>query len=153
MPARVIRQVAENLDLHIEAVMATVCTKIETAGELFDPHVVKVIRDKNDMAIYFSRASIPWDRDAFATTTEILPAQTTHYRHIGLYAYRVGFLRDFTRWAPCQLEKTESLEQLRALWHGHKIHVVEALEVPPSGIDTQRDLEQVRRLFQEMGYK
>ena len=144
MPSSVIKQAAESLTNQAEASMSTVCTKITTAAELFDPHVVKVVRDKNNMAVYFSRASIPWDRDAFASTTEVLPEESIHYRHIGLYAYRVGFLRQYIQWAQCALETMESLEQLRVIWHGHKIHVAEALEVPLAGVDTERDLEVVK---------
>lgn len=144
MPPGVIRQVADSLEQYSQASMSTVCSKIDTAAELFDPHIVKVVRDENDMAVYFSRASIPWDRDAFASTMEVLPEMSIHFRHIGLYAYRVGFLRQYIQWAQCDLEKMESLEQLRAIWHGHKIHVAEALEVPPAGVDTERDLEMVK---------
>lgn len=144
MPSKVIKQVAESLEQNTQASMSTVCARITTAAELFDPHIVKVVRDENDMAVYFSRASIPWDRDAFASTTEVLPENSVHFRHIGLYAYRVGFLRQYIQWPQCDLEKMESLEQLRAIWHGHRIHVAEALEVPLAGVDTERDLEMVK---------
>lgn len=144
MPPKVISQVAEALEQYPQASMSTVCAKITTAAELFDPHIVKVVRDEDEMAIYFSRASIPWDRDAFASTTEVLPENSIHFRHIGLYAYRVGFLQNYIQWPQCSLEKMESLEQLRAIWHGHKIHVGVAQEVPPAGVDTERDLEMVK---------
>lgn len=144
MPPAVIRQVAVNLVRSTEASMSTVCTKINTAAELFDPHLVKVVKDKNDFALYFSRASIPWDRDAFASTTEVLPEASEHFRHIGIYAYRTGFLKEYTQWPACPLEKMESLEQLRALWNGHRIHVAEAVEVPLAGVDTDKDLAVVR---------
>lgn len=144
MPPAVISQVANNLQHHTQADMATVCTRITTAAELFDPHVVKVVRDEQDMAVYFSRASIPWDRDAFASTTEVLPAGAEHYRHIGIYAYRVGFLQQYTLWPSCALERMESLEQLRAIWNGHRIHVAVAAEVPMAGVDTEKDLQIVR---------
>ena len=144
MPSKVIKQVAESLEQNTQASMSTVCARITTAAELFDPHIVKVVRDENDMAVYFSRASIPWDRDAFASTTEVLPENSVHFRHIGLYAYRVGFLRQYIQWPQCDLEKMESLEQLRAIWHGHRIHVAEALEIPLAGVDTERDLEMVK---------
>lgn len=144
MPAAVIRQVADNLAICEEASMSTVCTKIDTAAELFDPHVVKVVKDKQDFALYFSRASIPWDRDAFASTTEVLPEQSIHFRHIGIYAYRTGFLKQYTQWPASPLESMESLEQLRALWNGHRIHVAEAVEVPLAGVDTEKDLNVVR---------
>lgn len=144
MPPAVITQVAANLQQHPQAGMATVCTRITTAAELFDPHVVKVVRDEQDMAVYFSRASIPWDRDAFASTTEVLPEDSEHFRHIGIYAYRAGFLQQYTRWPSCALERMESLEQLRAIWNGHRIHVAEAVEVPMAGVDTEKDLQVVR---------
>ncbi len=144
MPAAVIRQVADNLAQYSEASMATVCAKIDTAAELFDPHIVKVVKDKRDFALYFSRASVPWDRDAFASTTEVLPKGSVHFRHIGIYAYRTGFLKEYSQWPVCALETMESLEQLRALWNGHCIHVAEALEVPLAGVDTEKDLALVR---------
>ena len=144
MPPAVIRQVAVNLERTSAASMSTVCAKINTAAELFDPHLVKVVKDKHDFALYFSRASIPWDRDAFASTTEVLPEASEHYRHIGIYAYRTGFLKKYTQWPACSLEKMESLEQLRALWNGHRIHVAEAVEIPLAGVDTDKDLAVVR---------
>lgn len=144
MPPAVIRQVAENLAQTTEASMSTVCAKIDTAAELFDPHLVKVVKDKHGFALYFSRASIPWDRDAFASTTEVLPEGSEHFRHIGIYAYRTGFLKKYTQWPACPLEKMESLEQLRALWNGHRIHVAEAIEIPLAGVDTDKDLAIVR---------
>jgi len=147
MPSAVIHQVAENLAACPSASMATVCTRITTTAELFDPHVVKVVKDQQGMALYFSRASIPWDREAFANTAEILPDTGEHLRHIGLYAYRAGFLREYSQWSPCPLEQTESLEQLRALWHGQRIHVAEAVEIPLAGVDTKRDLDVVRAVL------
>jgi 3-deoxy-manno-octulosonate cytidylyltransferase (CMP-KDO synthetase) len=147
MPAAVIHQVAENLATCTAASMSTVCTPITTTAELFDPHVVKVVKDKQGLALYFSRASIPWDREAFANTAEVMPENKAHFRHIGLYAYRAGFLREYSQWPPCPLEQTESLEQLRALWHGHRIHIAEAVEVPQAGVDTERDLDLVRAVL------
>lgn len=147
MPPALIRQVAENLQAHTQASIATLCERIKTAGELFDPHLVKVVMDKQGYALYFSRAAIPWDRDAFTATTGELPARSEHYRHIGLYAYRAAFLQDYVQWPPCVLEQTESLEQLRALWQGRKIHVAEALEPPGIGVDVEEDLLRVRRVL------
>jgi 3-deoxy-manno-octulosonate cytidylyltransferase (CMP-KDO synthetase) len=144
MPPTVIRQVAQNLSQQTGVSMATVCAPIITAAELFDPHIVKVVKDKNDLAIYFSRASIPWDRKAFSSTTEMLPEHSVHFRHIGLYAYRVGFLKDYVQWPHCALEDMESLEQLRTIWHGHRIHVAEAVEISLAGVDTERDLAVVK---------
>lgn len=147
MPPALLRQVADNLAAHARAEVATLCTRIHTAAELFDPHAVKVVMDSEGMALYFSRAVIPWDRDAFAVTTEELPAQALHYRHLGLYAYRVGFLKRYVNLAPCVLERMEVLEQLRVLWHGAGIHVAEAVVAPAPGVDTAADLERVRRVI------
>lgn len=147
MPAALIHQVAQNLDEHPAASVATLSEQIHTAAELFDPHAVKVISDQEGYAIYFSRAPIPWDRDAFSVTTEELPEQALHYRHIGLYAYRAGFIKKYVAWPACDLERMESLEQLRVLWHGHKIHVAEAEQSAVTGVDTEADLARVREVF------
>lgn len=147
MPDTLLSQVASLLESNEGADMATLCTRIHTAAELFDPHVVKVITDAQGHALYFSRAVIPWDRDAFAVTTEELPPQAVHYRHLGLYAYRVGFLRRYVGLAACELERMESLEQLRVLWHGGRILVAEANSQPGPGVDTAGDLERVRAIL------
>jgi len=147
MPPALIHQVAQNLAEHSQASVATLAEKIHTAAELFDPHAVKVISDQNGYAIYFSRAPIPWDRDAFSITTEKLPEQSLHFRHIGLYAYRAEFIQEYVGWPACELERMESLEQLRMLWHGHKIHVAEADESAVAGVDTEADLARARQVF------
>lgn len=147
MPPQLLAQVARILQGDHGADMSTLCTRIHTAAELFDPHVVKVVMDRVGNALYFSRAVIPWDRDAFAVTTEELPAQAIHYRHLGIYAYRVGFLADYIEKQSCELERMESLEQLRVLWHGGRIHVAEAEQLPGHGVDTAEDLERVRKLL------
>jgi 3-deoxy-manno-octulosonate cytidylyltransferase (CMP-KDO synthetase) len=147
MPPELLRQVADNLRQHTAAPMATVCTAINEIDELFNPHVVKVVTDQSGMAIYFSRACIPWNRDAFERQPHRMPVSSRHFRHIGLYAYRAGFLREFVQWQPSPLELAESLEQLRAIWYGHKIHVAEAEVAPLPGVDTEEDLENVRKLF------
>lgn len=149
MPPVLLRQVAENLAANESAHMATLCTRIREAGELFDPHAVKVVTDKSGYALYFSRAVIPWDREAFAVTTEELPESAEHYRHLGIYAYRAGFLQEYAAWPACDIETMESLEQLRALWNGARIHVAEAVEGPGPGVDTPADLERVRKLVCE----
>ncbi len=149
MPPALIRQVAENLQSHPHASAATLCERINSSGELFDPHLVKVVMDKQGYALYFSRAAIPWDRDAFTETTGALPERSEHYRHIGLYAYRAGFLQDYVQWPPCVIEQTESLEQLRILWNGYKLHVAEALEKPGIGVDTADDLMRVRQILEK----
>ncbi len=148
MPPSLLSQVAHILEGDHGADMSTLCTRIHTAAELFDPHVVKVVLDQQGNALYFSRAVIPWDRDAFAVTTEELPEKAVHYRHLGLYAYRVGFLEEYVTKSACDLERMESLEQLRVLWHGGRIHVAEADDIPGPGVDTAEDLERVRALLQ-----
>jgi len=148
MPAALIHQVAEDLHAQPQAAIATLCERIVTAAELFDPHVVKVVMDQAGNAIYFSRAVIPWDREAFSVTTEALPDNAEHYRHIGLYAYHAGFIREYVRWPACALEQMESLEQLRVLWQGRKIHVTVATEHPGHAVDTKADLRLVVEAMQ-----
>ena len=147
IPPAIIDQVAANLAGHPEAGIATLAEPIEDAAALFNPNVVKVSSDIHGLALTFSRAPLPWARDAFARERNVLPAGVPYRRHIGIYAYRAGFLHDFVAWGPCQLEDTECLEQLRALWHGVRIHVADALHSPPAGVDTAEDLERVRRLL------
>ena len=150
MPAVLIRQVADNLANNVDASIASLCERIETAADLFDPHVVKVVMDQSGYALYFSRATIPWDRDAFAASIDDLPENTEHYRHVGIYAYRAGFIREFVQWPTCQLERMEALEQLRAMWYGHHIHVAVALEPAGHGVDTRKDLERVETLLRSV---
>ncbi|MCE0463562.1 MULTISPECIES: 3-deoxy-manno-octulosonate cytidylyltransferase [Pseudomonas] len=148
IPPSVIDQVAANLAAHPEARMATLAEPIKDVQTLFNPNVVKVVSDLNGLALTFSRATLPWARDAFAQSRDVMPDGVPYRRHIGIYAYRAGFLQDFVNWGPCWLENTESLEQLRALWHGVRIHVDDALIAPPTGVDTPEDLERVRRLLE-----
>ncbi|AOE84710.1 3-deoxy-manno-octulosonate cytidylyltransferase [Pseudomonas sp. TCU-HL1] len=147
IPPAIIDQVAANLAAHPEAGIATLAERIQDVQALFNPNVVKVATDLSGLALTFSRAPLPWARDAFAASREQLPADVPYRRHIGIYAYRAAFLHDFVAWGPCWLENTECLEQLRALWHGVRIHVADALEAPPAGVDTPEDLERVRRLL------
>ncbi len=147
IPVALIDQVAADLDAHPAAGMATLCHHIDSPRDLFDPHVVKVVRSQDDYALYFSRATVPWDRDAFSLSTEVLPSRAQHFRHIGLYAYRVRFVKAFVDWPRVPLEEMESLEQLRALWHGARIHVAEAVEPPAGGVDTEEDLARVRQVL------
>jgi len=149
MPSRLLAQAARALLERPGHAVATLCTPIERAGELFDPAVVKVVRDVNGDALYFSRAPIPWHREAFAGGLEALPEGCRWWRHLGLYAYRVGFLRRLGGLARCPLEDIEALEQLRFLHAGERIHVAEAGERPPPGVDTAEDLERVRRVLAE----
>lgn len=141
IPPAIIRQVADNLAQR-QVGMATLAVPIHSAGEAFNPNAVKVVTDKDGYALYFSRAAIPWDRDRFAHSHDEI---ANHFlRHIGIYGYRAGFIRRYVTWAPSELEHIEKLEQLRVLWHGEKIHVAVAHEVPGTGVDTQADLERVR---------
>ncbi|WP_313512934.1 3-deoxy-manno-octulosonate cytidylyltransferase [Pseudomonas sp.] len=147
IPPLIIDQVAGNLAAHPEAGIATLAEPIEDVASLFNANVVKVVSDLDGLALTFSRAPLPWARDAFAASREQLPEGIPYRRHIGIYAYRAGFLFDFVAWGPCWLESAESLEQLRALWHGVRIHVGDALEAPPTGVDTPEDLQRVRLLL------
>ena len=147
IPPSVIDQVARNLAAHPEAAIATLAEPLNDAGALFNPNVVKVLCDINGLALTFSRAPLPWARNEFAQARDSLPSGIPYRRHIGIYAYRVGFLADFVAWGPCWLESAECLEQLRALWHGVRIHVADAVEAPPAGVDTAEDLDRVRKLL------
>ncbi|PMG90567.1 3-deoxy-manno-octulosonate cytidylyltransferase [Vibrio breoganii] len=144
IPPVVIAQVADNLAAST-APMATLGVAIEDAEEAFNPNAVKVVTDNQGYALYFSRATIPWDRDQFADDKSQLNQPLM--RHIGIYAYRAGFINKYINWAPSALEKIESLEQLRVLWYGEKIHVALAKQTPPPGVDTPEDLEAVRALL------
>lgn len=147
VPPALINQVAATLERHHDAQMATLSHRIVQPADLFDPHVVKVVTDRDGYAMYFSRAAIPWDRAAFAVTQETLPQPSGHYRHIGLYAYRTRYLQEYIRLPPCALEATEALEQLRVLWNGGRIQVAVAQEEPGHGVDTEQDLRRVERLL------
>ncbi len=144
MPAALIRQVAEAMATRAEAAITTLCAPIRERRQLFDPHLVKVVRDAAGFALYFSRAPIPWHREAFASGRHPLPEDTEFARHIGLYAYRAGYLARFVELPPAPVERAESLEQLRALWYGARIHVGTAAEEPAPGVDTEADLERMR---------
>lgn len=145
IPPVIIRQVAENL-AQSEAGMATLAVPIETAEEAFNPNAVKVVMDAKGYALYFSRATIPWDRERFATSREEIG--DTFLRHIGIYGYRAGFIRRYVSWEPSPLEQIELLEQLRVLWYGEKIHVAVAKAIPSVGVDTPEDLARVRAAMQ-----
>ena len=142
LPASAIHQVASMLETHPEALIATLCEPIQDESEIDDPNQVKVVRSQSGRALYFSRARIP------GHPTE---AYGTHFRHIGLYAYRAGFLRDFATWRPTPLEQFERLEQLRALEHDRLIQVDVAFESIPPGVDTEQDLALVRQQLEQSG--
>ena len=127
--------------------MATVAHPIHALADVFNPNVVKVVLDKAGRALYFSRATIPWHRDAFAATQDSLPAGYAPLRHVGLYAYSNAFLQAYPALEPSPLETIEALEQLRVLWHGVPIAVHITGSAPPAGVDTPDDLERVRRHY------
>ena len=144
IPPSIIKQVAENL-ANSTAPMATLGVSIDEPEEVFNPNAVKVVTDEQGYALYFSRASIPWDRDAWAQEDKTI--RQPLMRHIGIYAYRAGFINTYINWQPSALEQIESLEQLRVLWYGEKIHVALAKEAPVAGVDTPEDLEVVRKIL------
>lgn len=127
--------------------ISTAAHAIETIEEFVNPNVVKVLTDAAGLALTFSRAPLPWWREGFANGITALPRAPAPLRHIGLYAYRAGFLRAFPTLAPAPLEQCEALEQLRALWHGHRIAVHVTDQAPGPGVDTPADLERVRRWY------
>ena len=129
------------------AQMATAAHPIADVAEFLNPNCVKVVLDQRRNALYFSRAPIAWPRDAFAETQDVLPEGFAPLRHIGLYAYRVGFLHQYVGLPPSPLESIESLEQLRVLWHGGKIAVTVCDNAPAAGVDTAEDLQRVRDWF------
>jgi len=147
MPPALIDEVAATLAAHPAAVMATACHAITDREDFLNPNIVKVVSDCEGYALYFSRAPIPWPRDVMSG---LLSHPIRAFRHIGLYAYRAGFIGDYAAWPACPPEVTESLEQLRVLWHGYKIAVVEAAEAPAAGVDTPDDLERVRAIYTRM---
>jgi 3-deoxy-manno-octulosonate cytidylyltransferase (CMP-KDO synthetase) len=157
IPADLVAAVAALLRANTDCAIATAAHPVHTAEDWMSPNVVKVVLDASSRALYFSRAPIPFARDALPGFPERLPdafpaplaAARAVQRHIGLYAYRVAFLRAYRALAPSPLESIEQLEQLRALWHGHRIVVLSTDEAPPAGIDTPADLERVRRAFAE----
>jgi 3-deoxy-manno-octulosonate cytidylyltransferase (CMP-KDO synthetase) len=138
MAPSLVAEVAAALDALPQASLSTVCHPIREPAEVLNPNVVKVVLDRHGYALYFSRSQIPHPREAGATW----------YRHAGLYAYRAGFLRQYAALEPSPLERAEALEQLRALWHGYRIAVVVSDREIPPGVDTPRDLDAVRRMFQ-----
>ena len=149
IPPAVIDQVAANLASHPEASVATLHEPITSLEDFRDPNIVKAVADQRGMALYFSRAPVPWPRDWFAqdgcvTLPENFPAQ----RHIGIYAYRAALLDRFVTWPQAPLEQIEALEQLRVLAQGENIHLAEACAKVPGGVDTDADLERVRALFE-----
>lgn len=140
IPAELITQVAQTLADHPEADIATAALAINDPSEVNNPNVVKVAISQSGQALYFSRSPIPFNRDP-------QKYQAQHYRHIGMYAYKAGFLKEFSKLAPAPIEEAESLEQLRAMWYGYTIQVLLTDAAPPPGVDTAEDLERVRAVY------
>ena len=162
LPAKAIEQVADNLAAHPDAGIATLVEPITDMANVTNPNVVKAVLDQSGYALYFSRAPVPWCRDEWSrdewcrdewssddwAAKAPLPASSQYWRHIGIYAYRVGFLHQFVRWPMGQLEGLERLEQLRALENGVRIHVAPAAVDIPGGVDTEADLNAVRKVLE-----
>ncbi len=150
IPVELLSEVASALNDNADAAIATMATPIHSSEELFNENAVKVVLDESGMALYFSRAPIPWHRGIFSmgAAQGALPAGTRFLRHIGMYAYRASALRNIAAPPPDALEEAESLEQLRALAMGLRIHVSVVAEPPPPGVDTASDLERARRVFE-----
>jgi len=150
IPAENIAQVARNLanqqrTSQQQARMATLAVHIHDVEEALNPNAVKVLCDKNGYAMYFSRATIPYDRERFLNHETIQGIGDFYLRHIGIYAYRAGFIKDYVQWPASELEQVESLEQLRVLWQGEKVHVAVAeSRLPVEGVDTPEDLAKAR---------
>lgn len=147
LPSHVIADVATHLARHVDCAIATAAHPLADAAEFFDPNVVKVVVDRNGRALYFSRAPIPWARDAFGADRTRLPPALPAYRHVGLYAYRGAFLRAFPGLARDPLERFESLEQLRALAFGYRIAVLQLAGALPTGVDTPEQLALARAAY------
>jgi 3-deoxy-manno-octulosonate cytidylyltransferase (CMP-KDO synthetase) len=166
IPPQLIHAVARHLHDHPECAIATACHPIHDEAAMRNPNIVKAVLDKDGNAMYFSRAPIPYPRDAFMGLFSPagrddrpspsrgengrgeLPTNITVLRHIGIYAYRASFLRAYSQLAPTAIEQIEALEQLRALWHGYKIGVTITQDAPPSGVDTEADLLLARKIFE-----
>lgn len=157
IPPENIAQVASNLanqqkpnESHSKATskvsrMSTLAINIDDVEEAFNPNAVKVITDKDGYALYFSRATIPYDRERFLGNDTITQIGEFYLRHVGIYAYRAGFIKDYVNWPTSQLEQVEALEQLRVLYQGENIHVAVAkTNVPVEGVDTPEDLAKAR---------
>ncbi len=143
MLPQAIRQVAEDLEKHDNVKVSSICERFTDGADLFNPSVVKVVLNRRNFAMYFSRAPIPWDIEKFKNKDHI-SSNDQHYRHAGLYAYRVSFLQEYIEWTSCHLERFESLEQLRILWNGMRIHMVISKDKIPLEVNTQEDLDKVR---------
>ncbi|MBT3136362.1 3-deoxy-manno-octulosonate cytidylyltransferase [Alteromonas sp. ALT199] len=148
IPAENIRQVADNLANAPQCQMATLSTPIERVEDVFNPNIVKVLVNEKGESIYFSRSPIPFERDFMMANPQSANTQL-YNRHIGIYAYRADYVKQYVAYAPSSLEQIESLEQLRAIWYGDKIHCEVAIAPPPVGIDTPEDLERLLKTIKQ----
>ncbi|WMY94841.1 MAG: 3-deoxy-manno-octulosonate cytidylyltransferase [Arsenophonus sp.] len=146
IPPELINQLAKNIMFN-NVGMATLATPIKNKDDIFNSTIVKVVIDKYSHALYFSRAAIPWNISCSTIDYKIM--KNNYFRHIGIYAYRAGFIRRYVQWNATSLEKTEMLEQLRVLWYGEKIHVAMAIKIPIVGVNNQQELDIVRKVFLE----
>ncbi len=147
IPPAYIKEVALALGNQQQAGIATLAAEITDSEEIFNPNAVKVVLNHKGYALYFSRAAIPWDRNAFSAKGGAPSHAMPYLRHIGMYAYTVKFLKDYCSWQASELEAVESLEQLRILWYGQQILVKTVAKAPEAGVDTQADLERVERVI------
>jgi 3-deoxy-manno-octulosonate cytidylyltransferase (CMP-KDO synthetase) len=145
IPPALIHETAQTLAAATNCAIATCAHPITDYEEIFNPNIVKVVADRTGRAMYFSRAPIPYGRDKFAQRSALTAQDAPVLRHVGIYAYRAAFLRLFPQLPQAPIEQFESLEQLRALWHGFGIHIRVIPHAPPGGVDTPADLERVRR--------
>jgi len=145
IPAAYINDVARVLMTQSKADMSTLAARVSDRHEVFNANAVKVVLDHDDYALYFSRAPIPWHREHFPESMpdNVLP----YYRHIGMYAYRVAFLKRYCQWPASPLEEIESLEQLRVLWHGDAVKVKVVDKIPEAGVDTEEDLHRINQIL------
>lgn len=147
MPSKLIYQVANDLHQHERVYVSTLCTPILEKEDFLNPNVVKVVLNRRGNPLYFSRAPVPWQRGDEQGCPDSFADSSVYYRHIGIYAYRVSFLNEYAQWIPSPLEAVESLEQLRILWYGRKMHAsITDVDVPP-GVDTPEDLVAIEKLL------
>jgi 3-deoxy-manno-octulosonate cytidylyltransferase (CMP-KDO synthetase) len=149
IPPSVVKAAANDLDQHDNVKVSTIAVPIQNTEELFNPDVVKVVMTRRNYALYFSRAPIPWDRDQFNHDQKHIKLKNLYFRHVGIYAYRAGFLNNYMEAEPSPYTSIEALEQLQILWHGGRIHVLPSKEKIPHSVDTQKDLEKMRVLFEK----
>ena len=144
-----VKAAANDLDQHDNVKVSTIAVPIQNTEELFNPDVVKVVMSRRNYALYFSRAPIPWDREQFNHDKKDIKLKNLYFRHVGIYAYRAGFLNNYMEAEPSPYTSIEALEQLQILWHGGRIHVLPSKEKIPHSVDTQQDLEKMRVLFEK----